>query len=158
MTRFLSPARLALASGGVMALLLIESGSALAVTQVGQAPTEMQFTNPCNGDFVDVTGTVHFMQTVAGPGKSGESESRFVLGGLQGTGTSGDSYIFNGEGAFMSAGVPGTVVVVMLTTVTHLISQGPDQNFQTMFTMQLVFDGQGNLIEAHGTGTESCNG
>ena len=158
MKRFLPLARLALACSGAAGLLLAGPASAFAMTQTFRTPIDMVVTNNCNGDVIEYIGTAQVVETT-GPSNSPESQFRVIYSGLKGTGLSGESYILSGQAAFMSAGQPGTAATVVIQmTVLQQTSLGPDQNDHLMITMQIVFDSQGNVVETHGTATETCNG
>jgi hypothetical protein len=112
----------------------------------------MALTNNCNGDVIDFTGTGHVIETT-GPSNSAEGQFRVVFAALEGTGLTGETYILSGQSVLM-----GTSTVVQYMTVLEEISQGPDQNSNIRFTLQIVFDSQGNVIEIHGTATDTCTG
>lgn len=122
------------------------------MTQTFQTPIDMALTNNCNGDVIDFTGTGHVIETT-GPSNSAEGQFRVVFAALEGTGLTGETYILSGQSVLM-----GTSTVVQYMTVLEEISQGPDQNSNIRFTLQIVFDSQGNVIEIHGTATDTCTG
>jgi hypothetical protein len=157
MRRFLAPGRLALACCAAGALLLSGPATASAMTVAFRVPIDLELTNQCNGDVVDFTGTAQVLETL-GPSPSPESNFRITFGDLRGTGASGETYILNGVTGFMGAGNFGAATVVSYMTILEDVSLGPAQNEQTVLTLQLVFDSQGNIIEMHGTTTDTCHG
>lgn len=106
---------------------------------------------------IDYTGTAHVLETL-GPSPSEESRFRVTFADLRGTGTSGQTYMLNGATGFSGAGHFGATTVVTYRTVLEQISQGPAPNEQTMLTLQVVFDSQGNIMEMRGTTTDTCHG
>lgn len=128
----------------------LQPGGASADRAVNErAPITLFTENPCNGDFVELTGTSHVVRKikVRKNGQTSETVHQNLVG-LSGTGEpSGAEYNANGTSTAMTnySAEPGAVYYTFREHF-NVISKGAAPNFKMTTTSTVRFDDDGNIV------------
>ena len=115
-------------------------------TVVSDQPIAFEIANPCNGEIVFVSGTLHTVShTTATPSGGFQFSSTTTGRKLVGVAADGTRYrvIYNQTFASRSSASPANNFTA--PTTFHLISMGDDQNFIQHATVHATFTPSGEL-------------
>ena len=137
-------------------MLLVSVNAAAAVTVNVHIPISGAVFNPCNGETVTFTGSVHVIQAVTFDGAGGfhlvENDNIHVTA----TGSFGNAYEGNEEDQFQLNGRVGIEQTVGSTFSE--ISKGSAPNFEEHFLQHITVNANGTVTVFFTNFTSSCQG
>jgi hypothetical protein len=142
------------------ALCLVPATSSAAVVRNVQVPLSLTVFNPCNGDSIAVTGTIHLLASMTNDGGGG-FHIAFMDNVSQVTGSgsvSGTTYHGVGGDWFTANVKPPFPVELTMTDVFGLISAGPSPNLVITDTFHITVNADGTLTANVARFSLSCNG
>jgi hypothetical protein len=142
------------------ALWLVPAASSAAVVQNVQVPLNVTVFNPCNGDLIAVTGSIHLLASTTSDGGGG-FHIAFMDNVSQVTGTgsvSGATYHGVGGDWFTANVKPPFPVELTMTDVFGLISAGSSPNLVITDTFHITVNADGTLTANVARFSLSCNG
>jgi hypothetical protein len=154
MRRLLQAALLALA------LVLVPTSASAAVVQNVQIPLSQTVFNPCTGDVIAVTGSIHLLVTETADG-SGGFHIAFMDNVSQVTGVgSATGATYHGVGGdWFTANVrPPFPAEKTATDVFGLISAGPSPNLVVTDTLHVTVNADGSVTAIVARFSISCQG
>jgi len=137
-------------------LLLVTVNAAASVTVNVQFPISGAVFNPCNGETVTFTGTVHVIQAVTFDGSGGFHLVANDNIHVSATGNFGNSYEGNEEDQFQLNGRVGIEQTVGSTFSE--ISKGSAPNFEEHFLQHITVNANGTVTVFFTNFTSSCQG
>jgi hypothetical protein len=142
------------ASGGILGTAVASADGA----QVQDIPLNFGLINPCNGEFVAVTGVEHVVSNTTTTPAGGVELSQQVTWRLMGTGSLGNSYrSINNIGAQNHGQTRKGVTFTFPQTFT-LISEGSAPNFTVNVLFHITFNPDGTVTAFVNTFSASCRG
>jgi len=142
------------------ALWLVPVTSSAAVVQNVQVPLNVTVFNPCTGDLIAVSGSIHFLATMT-QDQGGGFHISFMDNVSQVTGTgsvTGVTYHGVGGDWFTVNVRPPFPVEFTATDVFGLISQGPSPNLVVTDTFHITVNADGTMTANVSRLSISCNG
>jgi hypothetical protein len=141
------------------ALCLVPVTSSAAVVQNVQVPINITVFNPCTGDLIAVSGSIHLLATMTQ--EQGGFHISFMDNVSQVTGTgsvTGVAYHGVGGDWFTANVRPPFPVEFTATDVFGLISQGPSPNLVVTDTFHITVNADGTMTANVSRFSLSCNG
>src|SRR5712691_10828508 len=141
-------------------LCLVPVTSSAAVVQNVQVPLNLTVFNPCTGDLIAVSGSIHLLATMT-QDQDGGFHISFMDNVSQVTGTGSVTGVtYNGVGGdWFTADVrPPFPVEFTATDVFGLVSQGPSPNLVITVTFHITVNADGTLTANVLRFSLSCNG
>lgn len=159
--RFVLPALLAaLALAAGSAYLPAARGQATTITTNESMPFTSSLTNPCNGDVVTFSGTLHMVNHVTIDSAGGTHvETHVNYSGVSGTGApSGATYrvVTTRNTSINDSASPQSEVT--LVQVINLIGQGSVPNFRTFMTFHITINANGQTTSTVSNVDTKCSG
>jgi hypothetical protein len=129
------------------ALVLVPSTASAAVVQNVRVPLDVTFFNPCTGDVIQFTGTIHFLAAETADGNGGfHLHFDDNVSGITGVGVpSGITYHGVGGDWFEVNARPPFPFVITQTDVFSFISVGSAPNMVITATLHMTVNANGTV-------------
>jgi hypothetical protein len=160
-SHILRPILLAAVVLGLVCVALVanaRTASADGFTTNIYTPIAVTIPNPCNGDLVSLTGTLHeqFHITIDSAGGA-NLEDHFNPQDVTGTGSpSGAKYQATGVTRDNANFTPGALFVTTFVNNFRIIGQGPDNNFMVHENAHVTVNPNGTVTSFHDNFSITC--